>query len=80
MTSICAHEEDMSAVVELDVVLPHVCQKLRSLFGSIFDTVILLVLMIIRVEVGDMPGKVDIDNSKSSLSCTMNVGLYHISL
>ena len=79
MAGVGAHQEDVRRLIELDVVVPQVGQKLgrfsRPVLHAIFGLVYLTVL-----GVGDVFRKVHIYNSKVMLHRPVDVRLHNISL
>lgn len=80
VSGVGAHEEDVCWIIELDVVFPQVSEKLSRFAHSIFHGGVLFVLLLIRLEFGDVFRKVDIDDCKALLGSPVDVGLHNISL
>lgn len=79
MAGVGADEKDVRGVVQLDIVVPQVGQELRGFFCAVLDYVVLFVFLTV-VNVGDVPGQVDVDDGKVLLDCPVDVGLDNISL
>ena len=79
MSGVCANSKDVRWFVQLDVIVPEMCQKLRDLPRSGFNAVVLSVLL--RVVVfSHMFGEVDIANCEMLSRRPVNIGLYGTSL